>query len=206
MAAPLFLYRGFIRRIQSGDLASAMTRGVAWAALLSAGILVVSQAAPEAAGAHIVHGAAYRDEMFSWIETGVGREGDWRSFAPQHVLHLGVFVALVLVSRGYLGLVLGALLLAYMNYFVASFAAASGQPWLGVVQAWFPWSVARVLAYIALGVVLSVRPRETAATPAGRRLLALAAVGLLVDLLLKAWLAPEWGLWLRSLGTAGGPR
>ncbi len=183
-----------------------MTRGVAWAVLLSAGVVVVSQVAPEAAGARIVHGAAYRDEMFSWIETGLGREGEWRSFVPQHALHLAAFVALVLVSRGYLGLVLGALLLAYMNYFVASFAAASGQPWLGVLQAWFPWSVARVLAFIALGVVLSVRPRTTAATPAGRRLLALAAIGLLTDLLLKAWLAPAWGLWLRSLAAPGGLR
>lgn len=200
--APLTLYAGFLERIRGGDFFGAMSRGVAWALLLSAGAIVATLWVPEAATASVVHGEVYRDEMFRWIRTGIGREGSWRQFLPEHALHLTVFALLTVTTRGYLGLALGAALLAYMNYFVASFVLASGTGPMGIAMTWFPWAVARVLAFIALGTLLSVRPRETLATTNGRRLLTLAVAGIAIDIALKWLLAPAWGAWLRPLLTS----
>jgi hypothetical protein len=140
--------------------------------------------------------------MFGWVRTGVARENDWRAFLPQHLLHLSLFALLAWVSGGYLGLALGAALLGYMSYFVGSFAVASGAPVAGALAAWVPWSVVRVIAFVALGTALA-RPAL-----AGHRLrfereegrwMSWAAVGLLVDALVKALCAPAYGRFLRAL-------
>ncbi len=197
--APLTLYGGFIARIRGGALYRAMARGVAWAVLLSAGVVATTLWAPDAARTSVLHGEAYREEMFQWIRTGIGREGDWRRFLPEHALHLVTFGLLTVATRGYLGLALGALLLGYMNYFVASFVLTSGTGPLGIVMTWFPWAVARVLAFIALGTVLSVKPTEAGNSAQGRRLVWIVLLGLAIDVGSKALLAPGWGAWLRPV-------
>ena len=71
---------------------------------------------------------------------------------------------------------------------------------------WQPWALCRVAAFCTLGVVLSepllarVRrlPLRRARGPRSPYLLA-AAAGILADWILKATLAPTWGLWLRPL-------
>ena len=86
---------------------------------------------PEAARESILEARVTAQEMFGWIATGEGKENEWRQFLPEHLLHLGVFLLLTWASGGYLGLVLGAALVAYMSYFVGSYAVASGHPFLG---------------------------------------------------------------------------
>jgi hypothetical protein len=130
--------------------------------------------------------------MFDWIATGAGKEGDWRRFLPEHALHLGAFALLSLLSAGYLGLALGAALMAYMNYFVAGVVTASGEPFAAVTTAWFPWSIARVLAFIAFGVLLARPLLRGERWPYERRhlrWLAFAALGIALDIGLKIALA-----------------
>jgi len=75
-------------------------------------------------------------------------------------------------------------------------------PGLAIVCGWAPWALARVVAFILLGVVLS-RPVLAAVTrravpAAGALPLCLAAAALLVlDVALKALLAPHWAVLLR---------
>jgi hypothetical protein len=174
---------------------------MAWAGLLSLGVILLVVLWPEAAQRGIVHGEAYRQEMFRWVEAGFGAENRPAEFIPQHLLHLVAFVALTWASGGYLGLALGALLVAYMSYFVGSFAVAADSLVLGSVVAWVPWSVLRVAAFVLLGVVFARPLLVRRAWPFGRRellLLALAATGILGDLLLKALAAPQYGLFLRG--------
>ena len=133
--------------------------------------------------------------MFGWIETGAGKEGDWRRFLPEHALHFAVFALLSLLTGGYLGLALGAALLAYMNYFVACAMSASSQPFEVLTTAWFPWSVSRVLAFIAFGVLLARPVLKRLRWPWERRhriWFLLAASGLALDVLLKAAFAPAF--------------
>ena len=203
--APLTVYAGFAARVRRGDYESAWQLAIAWAALLSLGVVVLAELAPQAAAAGILHGEAYRREMFGWIATGATPENDWRQFLPVHLEHLGLFLLLTWVSGGYLGLVLGAALVDYMSYFVGSYALASGHPVLGAVAAWVPWSVLRVLAFVLLGALFSRPLLARKPWPfAGRelRLMALAAAGLVADALVKAALAPAYGLWLRQMARA----
>ncbi|MDP9122842.1 MAG: hypothetical protein M3O15_15975 [Acidobacteriota bacterium] len=200
--APITLYPAFTARVRERDYFSAWKLGLLWALLLSAGVIALVLVFPAAAKAGILHGEDYRREMFGWISTGLAPENDWHRFLPQHLLHLGVFLLLSWVSAGYLGLVLGAVLVGYMSYFVGSFAAASGSPLLGSLAAWVPWSVLRVLAFVLLGALFS-RPllvrRPWPFSTLEYQLMGLAGTGLVADILIKASLARGYGLLLRQM-------
>lgn len=202
LLAPLTLWPAFAPSIRDRRYLAAFLQGMLWAALLSAGVVLLVRYAPEAARDGILHGESYRAEMFSWIETGLAPENDWRAFLPQHLLHLAAFALLAWLSGGYLGLVLGAGLMGYMSYFVGSYAVASGAPVAGALVAWVPWSVVRVAAFVALGGVLA-RPRlvdeRFALGPRELPWILAAAAGILIDLSVKALCAPAYGRFLRRL-------
>ena len=203
LVAPLTLWPAFRERVRRRDYLGAWTLGMAWAVLLSAGVILLVLWWPEAARAGILHGDDYRREMLGWISTGVAPENSPRLFIPQHLLHLGVFLLLAWASGGYLGLVLGAFLVAYMSYFVGSYAAVSGHPLLGSVLAWVPWSVVRVCSFVLLGALFARPLAARRAWPFEGweiRLMALAFAGILVDILVKSLFAPSYGLFLRQLG------
>jgi len=205
LLAPLTLYPTFQARVKSGDVRGAWLAGMGWAILLSAGVIILTQLAPETAARAIWNGEPYRKEMFGWIMTGIAPENSPRQFLPIHLLHLSLFALLTYVSAGYLGLVLGAALTGYMSYFVGAYAAASHHPLLGSLVAWVPWSVVRVAAFVLLGALLA-RPlllrRRWPFERKETRLFALVAAGIAADLLLKTLAAPAYGRALRSL--AGG--
>jgi hypothetical protein len=205
--APLTLYYAFCLRVRAGDYGSAWRWGVAWAALLSAGVMLLVAAFPETARSGILHGEDYRQEMFRWIQIGQAPENDWRLFLPQHAWHLTLFVVLTWMSGGYLGLVLGAALIGYMSYFVASYAQIAEHPLVGACLAWVPWSILRVLSFVMIGSVLARPLLVRRFWPLGReeaRWLALAAMGLLADVVIKGLLAPRYGLFLRDLAGSSG--
>lgn len=201
LLAPALLWPVFSRAVRAGETRRAFAAAMLWTFLLSLSIIVFTQIAPARAGQAILHGEPYRIEMFGWIETGEGRENRPADFLPEHALHLGGFALLTLLSGGYLGLALGAALLGYMSYFVGSFAASASSPIAGSLVAWVPWSVVRVLAFVALGCVLA-RPLLTRRWSAPDRLewrwIAAALAGIAVDLLLKSMLAPAYGRFLRT--------
>lgn len=202
LLAPMTLYLPFRERVREGDHYRAWILGIVWAFLLSAGVIVLVLWLPEAARAGILHGEAYRQEMFGWIATGSGKENEPAVFIPEHLLHLAVFILLTWASGGYLGLVLGAFLTAYMSYFVGSYAAASGHPFLGSVAAWVPWSVLRVCAFVLLGTLFARPLLVRRLWPFGRReyrLMALALSGILGDILIKSVFAPAYGEFLRQM-------
>jgi hypothetical protein len=205
LAAPLTIYRGFARRVRERDYVSAWGLGMVWAFLLSAGVIVITIWSPDLIRHGILHGEAYRHEMFDWVGIGVAPENDWHQFLPIHLTHLVAFVLLTWVSAGYLGLVLGAILVSFMSWFVGSYAAASGHPLLGSFLAWVPWSVIRVFAFVLLGALFARPLLVRRVWPFERpeiRLMGLAAAGIVADLLIKAFLAPAYGVFLRRL--AGG--
>jgi len=111
-------------------------------------------------------------------------------------------VVLTWATGGYLGLALGAALVAYMSYFVGSYAAASGHPFLGSAAAWVPWSVLRVCAFVLLGALFSRPLLVRRVWPFGSReyrLMALALSGILADIVIKALCAPAYGVFLRQM-------
>ena len=207
LVAPLTLYFAFKDRVREGDYLRAWTLGIVWAFLLSLGVIVLVLWLPEAARAGILRGEPYRQEMFGWIATGEAPENHPAAFIPQHLLHLAVFLVLTWASGGYLGLVLGAALVAYMSYFVGSYAAASGHPLLGSVAAWVPWSVVRVGSFVLLGSLFARPLLVRRAWPFGGReyrLMALAFAGILADIAIKTLAAPAYGMFLRQMARSAG--
>ena len=113
-AAPA--YAAMVLLLRRGELRRAVFVMLAWAAALAVAGTVTFAVWPQPPGPLILHGPAYRDEMFTWIRTGAGSEGSPRLFVPQHALHLAAFVALSLVTASALSITMGAVLMNYMDF------------------------------------------------------------------------------------------
>ena len=191
------------RRLGRGDRAGAVVAMLLWAAVLAVAGTLSSALWPSPVDGLVLNGPAYRDEMLHWIRTGEGREGSLRLFLPQHLLHLGAFVALCLPTASALGILLGAVLMNFMSFYVASLARTGVPAGAVVLLGWQPWALCRVAAFCVLGVILAEpllgRLRPLARAGSRRRFLLAAALGLVADCVLKAILAPTWGALLRGL-------
>jgi hypothetical protein len=192
--------------LRRGDVPEAIVRMLVWAAAMAVCATTVSYLAPAEMGRVFIHGDAYRREMFEFILTGRGAEGDIRIFLPRHLGHAAIFSALALASGSVLAMPLGAALLNYMAYYVGALGAASLAPLRAMVLAWVPWAVIRIVSFVILGVVFGApvlariggfeyRLRDQ------RRWIYVALIGLVVDILLKWALAPVWRGLIR--GAAG---
>jgi hypothetical protein len=145
--------------------------------------------------------------MLAWIATGRGPEGNIQLFLPRVLVEYVLVLALSAVSAGAAALVLGGLLLGYMNGYVGwvvSHADPSASHWVAGVLAWPPWAICRVGSFILAGTAGALWgfPRlyrkDTPRTPV-LRLLVLSLVLLGLDVGLKWWLAPIWRELLRAL-------
>jgi hypothetical protein len=196
-------YAAMVVLLRRGDLRRAVITMLAWALALAVTGTLAFALWPGPPDGLVLNGPAYRDEMFAWIRTGVGREGSPSQFIPQHALHLAAFVVLSLATASALSIAMGAVLMNYMDFYVASLARAGAPAWAVVFLGWQPWAIARVSAFSTLGVVLApplLRRLGLAVPPVPvKPCLAAAGAALLVDVALKTMLAPLWGRWLRAL-------
>lgn len=199
--APAFPF--MIASLRRGRVAEAVWRMLVWAAALAVCATAISYLDTSGAGRVFVRGEQYRREMFEFLLTGYGPEGDIRMFAPQHAAHAAVFCGLALATGGLLAMPLGAMLMNYMAYYVGALGAASAHPWKAMALAWAPWAVIRIAGFVTLGVVLAgpvlgrilrfdYRLRDQS------RWLALAGAALLADVALKWALAASWREMIRS--------
>lgn len=198
-------YLTMVALLRRGERRQAVIAMLVWAMALAIGGTVSFALWPWPVDAVVLHGPAYREEMFAWILTGVGREGQPSRFLPQHVGHLAGFVTLSLATASALSITLGAVLMNFMSFYVASLARGGVPTWAVVFLGWQPWAICRVAAFCTLGVVLSepvlsrILKYPYAGLRAARPFVLAAAGGILADWVLKALLAPAWGLWLRPL-------
>jgi hypothetical protein len=159
---------------------------------------------PLQARASIFNGAKYQQEMFHWIKTGIGAEGDPGQFVPQHLIHFILFCVLSAISAGFLSLLMGAGLMNYMSFYVGSLIAASSNHTKAILMGWHPWAIIRVASYVILGVILAeplickIVKRDYNYSEV-RPYFWIAITGIALDILMKALLAPTWGLLLRRI-------
>jgi hypothetical protein len=200
--AGLVAYPVMVRLVLAGRQPAAALSMLLWAAALSGSVIAYTARDPVRAGSIVVHGPAYRDEMFDFVRTGRGREGVPRQFIPQHLLHLGAFIIACALSGGVLGIGLGAVMVGYMSYYVGALAAASPAPASTILLGWPPYAILRVAAFVLLGVSLS-RPmlarifRSPIPFARARLFYGVSAALLLADLVLKTLLARPWAALLR---------
>jgi hypothetical protein len=200
-------YAVLVHRLRRGERGGAVRAMLWWAATLAVVATIALVWWPHNVGDVVWNGVQYKNEMFRWIRTGRGAEGNLRLFLPQHLLHIAVFVTVGLATASAGAIVMGAALMNYMAYYVASLARAGVPPWAVTLLGWQPWAIARVAAFCTLGVLLA-EPLlfwffPTAASrlkKPGRAPYVMAAMsGILTDWFLKLLLAPTWGAWLRRL-------
>jgi hypothetical protein len=200
-------YGVLVHRLRKGERGGAV-RAMLWWALAAALIGTVAFVWwPEPIGTVVLNGPHHKAEMFSWIRTGRGAEGNIRLFLPEHLVQLGAFIVVGLGTAGAGALVMGAVLMNAVSYYVAALAKAGVPPWAVTLLGWSPWTIARVTALAALGVLLA-EPAATLVFPAAKERLrsstraayvVAAMSGILTDWFLKFMLAPIWGKWLRAL-------
>lgn len=194
------------RRLRAGDLRGAILLMLIFPVALAVlgTVTLAFWPTPDRLIPEVLNGPEYREEMFSWIRTGVGSEGDWRLFLPMHITHLLGFVAVSLMTGSLVSITGGAILTNYMDGYVASIHRAGAPLWATLFFGWQPWAICRVAAFCILGVILAepvlarvfrYKPQPWSRT----RPWVLIAVGLiLADWLLKAALAPTWGRVLQA--------
>lgn len=204
-------YALMVRLLQQGRRRQAVLTTLVWAAALAVCGTLCFAHWPSDPGPLVLNGPDYRTEMFHWIRTGQGSEGDWRLFLPQHLSHLLAFLLLSVATASAVSMCMGAVLMNYMDYYVASLARAGVPGTTALLFGWQPWAVCRVAAFCTLGAVLAepllsrLWRYEYPGLRAARPYLLGAAAGILLDWLLKAALAPTWGQVLyRALGAAQG--
>jgi len=202
--APAFPF--MIASLRRGQTREAIGRMLTWAAALAICATAFSYTRTADAGRLFLHGEAYRREMFTFLLTGSGPEGDIRLFLPVHAKHAVAFAALALVTGSLAAMPMGAALMNYMAYYVGALAASSAHPLRAVALGWVPWSLVRIASFVTLGVVLAgpVLGRLFGfpyVLRAQRRWIGLALAGLALDIVLKWALAPAWRQMIR--GAAG---
>jgi len=197
----------YVRAVSERRTGRAALLALLWAAALSAATVAASAGSPEAASRGIWNMGAYRDEMLRWIATGVGPEGSPRLFLPRLLLEFAILVVVSAATGGVAGLVLGSLLLGYMNGYVGWVVAHADPgvaPLAAGFMAWPPWSMFRVASFVLAGTAAAAWGWPRLYDRGGRRaplrtLVLFSVLLLLVDMGLKAWLAPVWQLMLRGL-------
>ena len=198
-------YAAMVVLLRRGERRKAVGLMLAWAATLAVSATVSFAVWPADPGALVLNGPQYREEMFHWIRTGEGREGRPAEFIPQHVLHLAGFVALSLATASAASMALGAALMNYMGFYVASLYRAGAPAGAVLLLGWQPWAICRVAAFVVFGVVLAepllsrLRPYRYEGIRAARPFVVAAAAGIAADWILKALLAPHWRGWLAAV-------
>jgi hypothetical protein len=200
-------YVVLVHRLRKGERGGAVRAMLWWAATVAVAGTVAFVWWPEPLGRLVVSGPAYKNEMFHWIRTGQGSEGNIRRFLPEHLVHLGAFLVVGLGTGSAGGILMGAAMMNSKSYYVAALAKAGVPPWAVTLLGWPPWTIARAAAFATLGVLLA-EPLATVVFPSAREKLkantraayiVAAMSGLLTDWFLKFLLAPTWGHWLRAL-------
>jgi len=203
----------YLRAIQAGRPGRAAALALAWAVALSVSSVASAAHSPQLVPSGIWHAASYRDEMVRWIGTGIGAEGNIAQFLPRVLVEYVLVLALAAISAGLLGLLLGSVLLGYMNGYVG-WVIANADPrtntLVAALLAWPPWPMARVVSFVLAGTAAAswgysrIFDRSLP-RPRVRPLFVGSLLLLATDILLKLTLAPQWRLFLRALlGTSAG--
>jgi len=194
------IYPIYLSQFKVQEYRKAITLVFVWAITSSIIIILLAIGYSSLASSSILSGSSYQMEMFQWIATGVGPEGDPSTFIPQHAINAVAFTILSFASAGFLSLLFGAYQMNYMNYYVGILLSRVSNPTLNNVVAvaafsWPIYAIIRVIGFISLGVAttipLSNRIFDNKTdTKLIIRLLLIGLALVIVDIVVKVLVAP----------------
>ncbi len=198
-----FAYPLMIYFVLKGKRREAIFSMLLWALSLMIFGTIVFSIFHEKAENIVINGKSYKEEMFEWIKTGVGRESNPKDFIPQHLIHAGVFVILSLLSASFLSIIMGTIMVNYMNFYVAQLIIHSKNKAIPIILGWHFWSIIRVFSFVIIGVLiseplLSLIKKKKPQIGKEKFLLFLAISGLILDIILKTLFSPLIGNILRK--------
>jgi hypothetical protein len=149
----------------------------------------------------IFRSETYSESMFRWIKTGILPEGNSIQVIRIHLQQTLIYCVLAFVTGNLLSLIFGCMLLNYMNFYVAQFAAQN-KSWKAFVFGWNPWSVVRVVSFLWLGAVLGI-PLLSYLWKMNIEFrfiwLVPGIIGVILDLILKLTVSDRWRIKLGRL-------
>ncbi len=189
-------YPVFIGGVASGKRVRTVAQMLLWALALSVTTVWLTQHSPFKVEAVTLHGSAYRNEMFSWIRSGVGKESTPTQFLPLHALHFAIFCAAAFLTAGFAALAFGAVLLNYMNFYVGSLILHTEHRSLAAIVGWPIYAEIRVIGYVVSAVALAELSRRVflrrPLTPGWERALGVGLWLVVLDAVVKIAIAPQW--------------
>ena len=169
----------------------------AWAVGTTTASVYVFFRNPEDTDARVLRAQTYRETMLAWLESGGSQEGQPFQTVQRHGRELIWYAAAAVLTANLGAIVMGAILLNYMNAYVATIVRAATRPVRAAALAWNVWSVVRVAAYIAIGAAggsLIPRLLRLRFDEAAVRALAIGgALGAAADVVLKLALSRPLG-------------
>ena len=144
-----------VHRLRKGERGGAVRTAIWWAAALAISGTACLALWPAPTDTLVLNGPEYQKEMLDWIATGKGTEGSLSLSFTRQLLQIGIFVVLSLATAGSLSVVMGAVLLNDVSFYVAGLANGGTPAWAVVLLGWTPWTIARMTALCILGVVLA---------------------------------------------------
>jgi hypothetical protein len=169
----------------------------AWAVGATLVSVYVFSGRPQETDERVVRAKEYRASMLEWLSTGKGPESAPVATARSHLRELAIYLLAAIATANVLSVVLGAVLLNYMNAYVATLLRAARRPGTVLLLGWNVWSLIRVAAYVALGAAAAGPLMRLAGSPAERssleRLAIAGGIGVVSDLALKLALSRPAG-------------
>jgi hypothetical protein len=152
---------------------------------------------PKEADAVVIRAASYRASMIAWLRTGVVPETHAAATLGRHTREAIWYTAAAMATANLASIAMGAVLLNYMNAYVATLLRARRRTGRVLLLAWNVWSLVRVAAYVMIGASASAPLLRFAGWrvngPAVTVLAVGGGAGLLLDAVLKLGLSQRWG-------------
>ena len=154
-------YFSYIGLIKNQKYSQALKLSFIWAITISITGIVLTIAFPELATKGILNGVKYKSDMFIWIATGVGTDSTPTQFIPIYTLHFIIFCIASLISMSLIGIIFGAYLMNYMNYYVGMLFLNVADPnFLSyLIVAAFGWqiyAIINVIGFLFVGLALAI--------------------------------------------------
>jgi hypothetical protein len=151
---------------------------------------------PNETDERVIRAAAYRASMLAWLQTGDGPELRPALTALQHLREAIWYCAAAVTTANLGSLAMGAILLNYMNAYVATLLRAARHTGAVLVLSWSVWSIVRVAAYVVIGAAAAAPLLRIygwhVESSAVRGLALVGAIGVVLDVVLKLALSKPY--------------